>query len=92
MRSKMTRCNRTGRFLHPVQPDDSGLDEIGDDSDNEDYAEELVFTEECAELQEEPTSNSLNKPSQLAPVSLFYPSISPFLMIHTILVRMGLKS
>jgi hypothetical protein len=84
--------DRAGRFLHPVQPDIPGVDEIAYDSDTEDYVEELVFIEECAELQEEPTSNLRNKPWPFAPVSLFCPSTGPFLMIHTILVRIGLKS
>jgi hypothetical protein len=39
--------------LHPIEPDIPGLDEIVDDSADEDYVEDLVFTEECSELQGE---------------------------------------
>jgi hypothetical protein len=76
--------------LHPIQPNIPGLIEIPGDSDDDNYVEDLVFTEECAELQEEFTSDSLNKLSLLASISLFSPSISSFLTIHTRLIWMGL--
>jgi hypothetical protein len=68
--------------LHSTEPDIRGLDEIPDDSDGEYDVEELLFAEECTELQEELISDELNTPSPLASISLFSPSTSSSLAIH----------
>jgi hypothetical protein len=51
------RPDEAGHLLCPIQPDISGLDEIADVSHDEYSVEELVFIEECAELQEGLTSD-----------------------------------
>jgi hypothetical protein len=58
---KMLRCqvrtDHAGRPWHSVQRDIPGLDQISADSDDKGSFEELVFTEECAELQKDLTSD-----------------------------------
>jgi hypothetical protein len=51
-RCPAARCDQVGRVLHAIQRDIPGLGEIVDDSDDEDCVEELVITEEYAELRE----------------------------------------
>jgi hypothetical protein len=82
----MIRCNRAGHLFHPIQPDIPRLDEIADDSDNEDYVEELVLTEECTEAKRD-NFRLTRELSPFALISLFSTSIKSFLTIHTKLVR-----